>query len=106
MSHEIPDDLRGQVELTRVLGVNLYLQDKASASGTDAMLAHVSPTERRALGGYLTIREEAEGSPANAWLVFFSQPTTFPGSRSGLVCPCCRGPGGAPFSACHGREHG
>jgi hypothetical protein len=71
MSHEIPDDLRGQVELACVLGVNLYLQDKASAIGTDAMLVHVSPTERRALGGYLTIREEAEGSPANAWLVFF-----------------------------------
>jgi hypothetical protein len=67
----IPDDLRGQVEFARRLGVNLYLQDKASAIGTDAMLAHVSSIDRRALGGYFTVREEAAGAPADAWLVFF-----------------------------------
>jgi hypothetical protein len=71
MSYEIPDDLHEQVELARKIGVNLYLQDKASAIGTDVMLAHLSPAERSALRGYLTIREEAEGSPTDAWLVFF-----------------------------------
>ena len=64
-------DLRGQVELARRLGVNLYLQDKASAIGTDVVLAHVSPAELHTLGGYLTMREEVGGAPANAWLVFF-----------------------------------
>lgn len=68
----IPSNLRIHVEQSEAIGGMLYLQDKASAIGTDVMLENTTEDERRPIGGYLTIRESAEdGTPKPSWLVQF-----------------------------------
>lgn len=71
----IPADLAGAVELSSKIGVELYLQDKASWIGTDAMLEKVAPGDREAIGGYITIRDgEINGRPKPSWsVIFFSR---------------------------------
>ncbi len=73
----IPADLKGAVELSSAIGTELYLQDKASWIGTDAMLEKVGTDDREAIGGYVTIREgHDDGRPKTSWsVIFFSKET-------------------------------
>jgi hypothetical protein len=60
----VPADLRRSVDLAERLGQQIYLQDKASAIGTDALMERVKSLNDQALGGFLTVREaEASGKP-------------------------------------------
>jgi hypothetical protein len=68
----IPSNLRIHVEQSEAIGGMLYLQDKASAIGTDVMLENTTEDERRPIGGYLTMREsEEDGTPKPSWMVQF-----------------------------------
>jgi hypothetical protein len=73
----IPADLKGAVELSSAIGAELYLQDKASWIGTDAMLEKIGAEDREAIGGYVTIRDgDEEGRPKSSWsVIFFSKET-------------------------------
>lgn len=71
----MPADLKEAVELSSAIGTELYLQDKASWIGTDAMLETVSTEDRKAIGGYVTIREgDDDERPKPSWsVIFFSK---------------------------------
>jgi hypothetical protein len=56
----IPAALESDVQRSIVFGRWLYLQDRASAVGTDVVLANTGPDERAGLVGYLTIRDGTE----------------------------------------------
>jgi hypothetical protein len=78
----IPADLKGPVELSSAIGAELYLQDKASWIGTDAMLERVGADDRKAIGGYVTIREgDDDGRPKLARLGSGTAPRIFAESR-------------------------
>jgi len=68
---EIPRDLRASVERAVALGREIYLQDKAGAIGTDAVLASVKTLEGKGMGGFMAVREGDESGPLPAYIVFF-----------------------------------
>jgi hypothetical protein len=67
-----PGDLDAKIKRSIDLGVALYLQDKASAIGTDLMLAKLKTPEGHGLGGYLTLQDGDEhGNLLPSWMVTF-----------------------------------
>jgi len=68
----IPQDLKTHIDQSIELGRAIYMQDKASAMATDALVQQLGPVEGKGLGGYLTVRESSDrGAPAASWSVFF-----------------------------------
>src|SRR5215471_15472183 len=68
----VPEDLRRGVELAERIGPEIYLQDKASAIGTDVLMERVKSLEGLNLGGFLTVREGDEaGMPKPVYQVMF-----------------------------------
>lgn len=68
----IPADLAPRIQESIELGRMLYFLDKASAIGTDVVLAKVPDFRSRGIGGWLTVRTADEsGRPAPAFSVLF-----------------------------------
>ena len=68
----VPADLRRNIDLAEGLGQQIYLQDKASAIGTDALMERVKSLNDFALGGFLTVREaDASGKLKPSFQVMF-----------------------------------
>jgi hypothetical protein len=68
----IPADLRPEVERAERIGQVLYQEDKASAIGTDVLLALKTSLPYDSIGGYLTFQEaDEEGEPLPAFEVLF-----------------------------------
>ncbi|MET0591384.1 MAG: hypothetical protein ABW133_01710 [Polyangiaceae bacterium] len=68
----IPRDLRASVERSVALGREIYLQDKAGAIGTDAVLAKEKTLEGKGMGGFMALREGDEaGRPLPGYVVLF-----------------------------------
>lgn len=65
----IPEDLRGDVEQARRLGILIYVHDRAAAIATDVMFAHIRSPDAYGIGGYLTLRAVEEGT--ETWQVPF-----------------------------------
>ena len=65
-----PEKLRAEVERAQELGTMLFLLDRASAIGTDIMLANIPSPKERGIRGYLTLRE-GEDRPGDTYLVQF-----------------------------------
>ena len=78
-----PEDLRRAIEQSQSIGMALYQNDRASAIGTDVMLANVRAPKERGIAGYLTFRQcDESGRPMDGWEVtFFSA-----GDPSHAVC--------------------
>ena len=61
-----------KMHFAEAVGTILYLEDKASAIGTDVMLAHIKEPAAEGIRGWLTIRNATEaGEPLDSWSVFF-----------------------------------
>jgi len=68
----VPPELVSRIQQSIKLGRELYLQDKASATGTDALLEKIGSLEGKGLLGYITVREgDNAGYPLPSWLVVF-----------------------------------
>jgi hypothetical protein len=68
----IPKDLEGDIERSITIGRALYLQDKASAIGTDVLLSKIPEAEKQTLGGYVTLQDAGDdGKPTSWWSVYF-----------------------------------
>jgi hypothetical protein len=67
-----PPELAPKIEESVEYGYAIYLQDKASAIGTDVLVGKLGSLEGHGLGGYITIREGTEeGEPLPSWQVVF-----------------------------------
>jgi hypothetical protein len=67
-----PPELAPKIQESIEYGYAIYLQDKASAIGTDVLVGKLGSLERHGLGGYITIREGTEeGEPLPSWQVVF-----------------------------------
>ncbi len=68
----IPSDLVQKVQVSVGLGRALYVQDRVSAIGTDALIAKIGSLKGRGLTGYLTVQQGDEsGKPLPYWYVFY-----------------------------------
>jgi len=68
----IPADLAPHLKESADMGLALYLQDKASAIGTDVLRDKVPDFDKRNLAGWLTVRAgDDDGRPLDAYKVMF-----------------------------------
>src|SRR5262245_44691428 len=70
----IPEDLKPHLARALDLGHAIYQHDFVSSRGTDVLLEKVGEEEasKQQLGGYITVRgADADGTPADWWLVLF-----------------------------------
>lgn len=89
---EIPSDLRESVARAEAFGREIYLQDKAGAIGTDALLAEVKSLEGKGMGGFMAMREgDDAGNPLPSYLVFFYTGGDKPAVRYQVRVPVERG---------------
>jgi hypothetical protein len=65
--------MREHVRRSAAIGTQLYLLDKASAIGTDVLMARVPDFRNKNLAGYLPFREASDEDlrPKESWLVIF-----------------------------------
>jgi hypothetical protein len=69
----VPPDLAKEVERASGLGHEIYLNDWASAVGTDVLVAKLGDL-RGKVGGYLTFREGDDSGPKPSFVVSFFTP--------------------------------
>ena len=67
-----PEELRAEIDQSKAIGALLYDYDRASALGTDVMLANVLSPEELGIADYLTFVEaDDHGKPMQSWLAWF-----------------------------------
>jgi hypothetical protein len=69
---KVPPELRADIERAERLGRQIYLYDKASAIGTDALLEKMKSLDGLHLGGYLPLLEEGRGARPAFVVLFFT----------------------------------
>ncbi len=68
----VPADLAADVARSERIGLEIFLNDRASSRATDCLAAKLGTLEDKGLGGFLAVRETEEGGkPAPSWVVSF-----------------------------------
>lgn len=68
----LPEELRAAIERSQSIGMALYHHDRASAIGTDVMLANVGAPQELGIAGYLAFQDaDEDGRPLERWQVTF-----------------------------------
>lgn len=87
-----PEDLRAAIDRSQSIGIELYERDRASAIGTETMLANVRAAEELGIAGCLTLRDsDAEGRPLDRWQVMFFSAGYSPTALCRVLVPMQRG---------------
>jgi hypothetical protein len=87
-----PEDLRAEIARSQAIGAALFQYDRASAIGTDVMLANVRAPKELGIAGYLTTRDcEPDGRPLDSWHVAFFSAGEAPTALCYVRVPMQRG---------------